>query len=301
MAAFLFQAEPLAVFGQAIVNGLAFGSIYALAALSLVLVFKVSELINFAYGELAMFSAFLAWTFIARLGWPYWWGVLAALGCAAGLGAGLERLLIRPLQRASPLSQVIVTIGLGTFLTGVAGWVWSFDSRPFPEAVSGPPVEAVGLIFRLSDLLRLGVAVVVAGLLFVFFRFTVPGLALRAMSENPGAARLMGIPVGRLTTLTWAIATMLAAVAGILIAPTTFLEPLMMADVALKAFAAAVLGGFSSLPGAVLGGLVLGVSDNLVGTYLNQELRNTFAFGLILIVLLARPQGLLGRTRKKKV
>ncbi|HEX2910593.1 MAG TPA: branched-chain amino acid ABC transporter permease [Chloroflexia bacterium] len=301
MPAPLFQVDPLVTFGQALVNGLAFGSIYALAALSLVLIFKASDVVNFANGEMAMFSAFISFVFLDTLNMPYWVAFLGALAFAALLGAGTEVVLIRPLRNAGPLNQVMVTIGLGTLLTGLAGWIWNFEGHSFPDPIKGAPLRAGSIIIKQADLLRMGVAVGIALLLFLFFRYTLVGTALRGMAQNPTAARLMGVNVGRMTTLTWAMATMLGAIAGMLIAPSTFLEPLMMADVAVKAFAAAVLGGFTSLPGAVVGGLALGIVDNMVGTYLSQDLRSTFAFAIIIGVLVIRPNGLLGRTVKKKV
>lgn len=301
MLATVVQVDPLVTLGQTIVNGLAFGSIYALAALSLVLIFKASDVVNFANGELAMFSAFGANVFLDTLKFPYWASFLCALAFAAVLGAVAEFTLMRPLRKTNPLAQILVTIGLATLLTGIAGWVWNFEGRSFPDPITGPPLRLGGVILKQADLLRIGVTVVIALMLFLFFRFTLVGTALRAMSQNPTAARLMGVNVNRMTTLTWAIATMLGAVAGMLIAPSTFLEPLMMADVAVKAFAAAVLGGFTSMPGAVLGGLALGLIDNLVGTYISQELRSTFAFAIIIGVLVVRPNGLLGRVVKKKV
>ncbi len=301
MSAPITQIDPLVTFGQTIVNGLAFGSIYALAALSLVLIFKASELVNFANGELAMFSAFIAFVFLDTFKLPYWAAFIGALAFAACLGAGTEAILIRPLRKASPLAQVMVTIGLGTLLTGVAGWIWNFEGRSFPDPITGPPFRLGSVILKQADLLRIGVTILIALLLFLFFRFTLVGTALRAMAHNPNAARLMGVNVGRMTTLTWAIAAMLGAVAGMLIAPSTFLEPLMMTQVAVVAFAAAVLGGFNSMIGAVVGGLALGLVDNLVGLYISQELRSTFAFAIIIGVLVVKPNGLLGRTVKKKV
>jgi len=301
MMSIVAQIDPLVTFGQSLVNGLAFGSIYALVALGLVLIFKSSDIVNFANGEMAMFSTFIAFAFLDALKMPYWVAFLGALVFAGLLGASTELVLIRPLRKASPLSQVLVTIGLGTLLTGIAGWVWTFEGKPFPDPITGPPARLGSIIIKQGDLLRIGVAILIAGLLYVFFRYTMIGIALRGMAQNTIAARLMGVNTERMTTLTWALSTMLGAIAGMLIAPNTFLEPLMMADVAVKAFAAAVLGGFTSMPGAVLGGLALGVIDNMVGTYLSQELRSTFAFAVIIGVLVIKPNGLLGTRVKKKV
>jgi branched-chain amino acid transport system permease protein len=295
------QVDEVTKLGQTLVNGLSFGSIYALAALSLVLIYKASEFVNFAFGEVAMFSTFIGFVFINSMKLPYWAGFLLALVFAALLGSGIETILIRPLRGANHLAQILVTIGLGTLLTGIAGWVWSFENQNFDDPVSGPPLILGSLRIQQAALLRIGITLVIALMLFLFFRYTLVGKALRAMSQNPNAARLMGVNVNRLTTLTWALAAILGAVAGMLIAPITSLEPLFMASVAVNAFAAAVLGGFNSLPGAVVGGLVLGIVDNLVGVYLKGELKSTFAFIIIIGILVIRPNGLLGRTVRKKV
>lgn len=286
---------------QSIVNGIAFGSIYALVALSLVLVYKVSEIVNFANGELAMFSAYIGFVGLDLLGLAYWQAFLGAVLFGGLLGWFVEFGLLRRLRQAGHLQQVMATVGLGTLLTGLAGWIWNFESRPFPDVLSGSPIQFGGVIFKQADLLRIGVAVLISTGLFLFFRYTLLGIALRGMSEKPEVALLLGVPVNRLTTATWVLATMLGAVAGLLVAPSTFLEPLMMADVAVKAFAAAVLGGLTSLPGAVAGGILLGIIDNLVGTFLTQGLRNTVAFAIIILVLAFRPAGLFGKLPTKKV
>ena len=298
----LLQASPpLTVFGQYVLNGLAYGSIYALVALGLVLIYKASDIVNFANGEMAMFSTFIAFTLLDRLGWSFWAAFAGALVFAMLFGAGVERALIRPLRNAPVLSPVMVTIGLGTLLVGLAGWIWDYEAKDFPTPASGSPFKFGGLVLSQTNAVIIGIAVVLALILFLFFRFTLTGTALRAMAQNAYAARLMGINVGRLMTLTWAIATLLGAVAGMLIAPITFLDPSVMTPVAIKAFAAAVLGGFTSLPGAVIGGISLGIIDQLVGGYLNTELKPTFAFLIIIAILVLRPNGLLGRAVAKKV
>ena len=301
MLAPILQIDPLSQLGQALANGLAFGSLYALAALSLVLIYRASATLNFANGEMAMFSAFVAFFFLDTLHLPYWLAFILALIFAAGLGNVIYRSLIKPLQTADHLSQLLATVGLGVLLTGLAGWIWGFDNQNFPDPISGPPLKIGSIIFTETGLLRIGLAIVLALGLFWFFRFTFLGIALRALAENPTAASLMGINVDRLKALAWMMAASLGAIAGMLIAPDTFLEPLMMSDVAIKAFAAAVLGGLTSLPGALVGGLAVGIIDNLVGTYLSSELRDTFAFAIIIGILLVRPAGLFGRSLVKKV
>jgi branched-chain amino acid transport system permease protein len=196
---------------------------------------------------------------------------------------------------------MIMTLGLFMVFNGAAGWVWGFDPVSFPRAVSGRPIWLGDLIITRDSILVLAVTIAMALALYVVLRFTMAGIAIRATSQNSRAARLMGVPVPKVYALTWGISAVLGAVAGILIAPTTFLSPSMMAEVQIKAFTAAVLGGFSSLPGAVVGGLLLGVLENLVAGYISTELKSTFAFALIVVVLFIRPSGLLGTPPKRKV
>jgi branched-chain amino acid transport system permease protein len=307
-------------FGRTIINGLSFGSIYALFALGLVLIYKSSDVVNFGHGEMAMFSTYIGFSLMglllgvniskpnaelpAKLGWEVF--LLALLGTlvfAALMGLVIERFLLRPLSKASVLSRVMVTIGIGTLLYGLASWLWKAEPRPYPrvETVSGSPFKLGELAVTPEDLTFLGVGIVMATLLFLFFRYTMLGTALRAIAQNPFAARLMGINVGRLNGLAWAMALMLAAIAGMLAAPKLQLEPGMMTDVAVKSFAAAVLGGMNSLPGALLGGLLIGIIDNLAGFYLPDGFRSTIAFLIIVVVLTIKPNGLLGKTVRKKV
>lgn len=288
---------PLA---QLILNGLALGSLYAMAALGLVVIYTATDVINFAQGELAMISAFVAFALRSGLGLPYWAAVALTLAFAFAAGAGLARVAIRPGRHASPLSPVIVTVGAGLVLYGIAGWVWGYETRTFAAPVSGPPLRLGGLILSRTHALILGAMLAVGAALFWFFRASRAGIALRAVSQDPLAARLMGVSVERFNGLGWGLGALLGAATGILIAPLTYLDPNMMGDVALKAFAAAVLGGLTSLPGAVIGGLLLGVIDSLVG-YQAAELRTTVAFGIIVAVLAVRPRGLMGRAALKKV
>ena len=289
------------MFGQQVVSGLSAGCLYALAALGLVLIYRTMDIVNFAHGEMAMVSTFMAHTFLVRLGFSY---ILAACGAiifAFLFGMAVERIFLRPIQGGPLISLMIMTLGLFMVMNGAAGWVWGFDPVSFPRAVSGRPIWIGDLIITRDSILVLAVTIAMALALYMVLRFTMAGIAIRATSQNSRAARLMGVPVPKVYALTWGISAVLGAVAGILIAPTTFLSPSMMAEVQIKAFTAAILGGFSSLPGAVVGGLLLGVLENLVAGYISTELKSTFAFALIVAVLFIRPSGLLGTPPKRKV
>ena len=289
------------MFGQQVVSGLSAGCLYALAALGLVLIYRTMDIVNFAHGEMAMVSTFMAHTFLVKLGFSYILAAVCAIIFAFVFGMAVERIFLRPIQGGPLISLMIMTLGLFMVLNGAAGWVWGFDPVSFPRAVSGRPIWIGDLIITRDSILVLAVTIVMALALYAVLRFTMAGIAIRATSQNSRAARLMGVPVPKVYALTWGISAVLGAVAGILIAPTTFLSPSMMAEVQIKAFTAAVLGGFSSLPGAVVGGLLLGVLENLVAGYISTELKSTFAFALIVAVLFIRPSGLLGTPPKRKV
>lgn len=286
---------------QQIVSGLAAGCLYALAALGLVLIYRTMDIVNFAHGEMAMVSTFVAYTLLSRLGLPYVLAAAGALAFAALFGMLVERVFLRPIQNGPLISMMIMTLGLFMVFNGAAGWIWGFDPVSFPYAVKGRPLILWGLIITRDSLLVLTVTLVMAIALYLVLKFTLAGIAIRATSQNARAARLMGVPVPRVYSLTWGISSALGAVAGILIAPTTFLSPNMMAEVQIKAFTAAVLGGFSSLPGAVVGGLLLGVLENIVAGYISTQLKSTFAFALIVAVLCIRPSGILGTPPRRKV
>jgi branched-chain amino acid transport system permease protein len=288
------------ILAQQIISGLATGSLYALAALGLVLIFKTSDVVNFAQGEMAMFGTFVAFSLLTSAGLPYWGAFILALVFAALFGAAIERVVLRPLAKAPLISVMIATLGLLQIINGVAGWIWGYEMQPFPAAVSGAPITLGGVIFTMQNLLNIGVALAVMLGFFLLFKYSLIGIAMRAVAENRTAAKLMGVPTDRVLALCWGLGGVLAATAGILIAPVTNLDINMMATMQIKAFTAAVLGGFTSLPGAVVGGLTLGVLENLVGQW-NSQLQTPFAFGLIVLVLAIRPTGLLGTIQRKKV
>jgi branched-chain amino acid transport system permease protein len=292
-----------AQFAQQTVSGLASGGIYASLALALVLIYRATEVINFAQGEMATFSTYIAWELIQR-GFPYWGAFFATLAIAFAGGVVIERTVIRPVEHAPVVTIVIITIGLLILFNALAGWIWSAEIKSFPSAFPTRPITVGGVAFSLQDLGTILVAVVSVLAIWVFFRFTKVGLALRAAAVRPAAARLVGVRVSWMLALGWGLAAMLGAVAGMMVAPVVFLEPNMMQTVLIYAFAAAVLGGIESPAGAVVGGLALGVLLNLLGTYVDfvtSELRLPVALGVLLVVLLIKPSGLFGRAVVRKV
>ena len=287
---------------QQVVSGLASGGIYASLALALVLIYRATGVVNFAQGEMAMFATFIAWTLIER-DWPYWGAFAATLVIAFAGGVLVERVAIRPVERAPHLTIVIVTLGLFFLLNGAAFWIWSPEQKYFPSAFSTRAIEIGGVAFSIADLGVIGVSLGLVAALWLFFRFTKLGLALRASALNPDASRLTGIRVGWMLALGWGLAAVLAAAAGMLAAPPSF-DQNFMQPILIYAFAGAVLGGIDSPLGAVVGSLLLGVFLNLVGTYVDfvgTELRLPVTLAVILGVLLVRPAGLLGRTAVRRV
>ncbi len=285
---------------QLVINGLALGSLYALTAFGIVLIYKTTDVITFAQGDTAMFCSFIAFTLLTALELPFVVAAVLTVLFAVLLGAVIERLVLRRVRAKSVINSVIVTVGLALVLLGVAGWIWGYQVRSFPAPVSGPPFRFGALVLSQMNALILVVMVLLMVILFAFFRYSLMGIAMRAVAQNRTAAQLMGIHINQINAIGWGLGTALGAIAGILIAPLNYLDPNMMGDVALKAFAAAVLGGFTSLPGAVVGGLLLGIVDSVAGFQV-PELRTTIAFLLIVIVLVVRPGGLLGKHEIKKV
>lgn len=289
------------MFLQTLVSGLAVGSLYALAAIGLVLIYKTSNIVNFAQGELAMFSTFIAFLILTRGHAPYWLAALGAFLFALVLGWAVYWLLMARLSRAPLLSQIIMTLGIFLVFRGIAGAIWGNIPYGFPSPLP-LSVLRIGPAFLTSDqAVTLVVALALALLVYALFRFTRVGLAMRAISQNMPAARLMGVAVHRVHSFGWAVSTALGAVAGMLIAPTLFLSPTFMEGVMIRAFAAAVVGGFSSLPGALVGGLLFGVLESLFGFYVSPAFKATFVSVVIIAVLYVRPSGIFGSREVKKV
>ncbi|MET0386722.1 MAG: branched-chain amino acid ABC transporter permease [Polyangiales bacterium] len=277
-----------------IASGLATGGVYASLALALVMIYQATHHVNFAQGELAMCSTYLAWSLVNK-GAPYWLAFLVTVTVSFGVGVGIERVLIRKVEKASVLTVVIVFIGMQFILNSVAGWIFGYTIQtfpsPFPEA---PPFD--NPYINSHELGIVGVTFLVVVLLWAFFRFTSAGLALRGAAANAESAALCGIRVGSMLALGWGLASAIGAVAGMLIAPVVFLDPNMMSGILIYAFAAALLGGIDSPVGAVVGGFSLGVLENLAGAYLiGTELKLTVALVTIIAVLVVRPSGLFGK------
>ena len=289
----------MTAFLSQLLAGLATGSIYASLALALVMIYRSTHHVNFAQGEMAMFSTFVA-SLLIHAGWPYWLAFLATLGFAFVMGAAIEALLIRRLRDAPVLSIVVVFVALLVILHSLAGWLFGYAIRPFPSPFPDT-VGASGLISP-HQLGAIGVTLLMLALMYAFFRYSPLGLAMRATAENPLSSRLVGVRVNRMLALGWGLAGAVGAVAGMMIAPVVFLDVHMMSGVLLYAFAAAVLGGIGSAPGAVVGGLVVGVLENLLGTYVvGQELKLSVALVLIIAVLVTRPTGLFGKATVVRV
>jgi branched-chain amino acid transport system permease protein len=286
-------------FLQQIFSGLAAGAIYASVALALVMIYRATDLVNFAQGEMAMFSTYIAWTLV-NAGLPFWAAFLITLVVSFIGGMVIERVVIRPVENAPVLAAVVVTIGLLLIFNSVAGWIYSYTVQDFPSPFPDRPV--FGALMTTRDLGVIAVTLFMLVLLFAFFRFTSTGLAMRAAAQNPESARLCGIPVGRMLAIGWGLAAAIGATAGIMVAPVLFLDPNMMGGVLIYAFAGALLGGITSPVGAVAGGLIVGVTENLVGTYLiASQLKLTVAFALIILVLVFRPNGLFGTAIVRRV
>ena len=293
----------MAEFWQQVVDGLATGGMYAGLALAIVLIYRSTRVVNFAQGEMATFSTFLAWQ-LMEWGLSYWPAFVLTLGIAFVGGVGVERVFIRPVERRPELVIVIVTIGLLIALNGLTGWIWGPEVKAFDSPFPNRTIDVAGVTVSIQDIGTFCVCLATVLLVWLFFRFTSVGLAMRAVAVNPDASRLMGVRVGWMLALGWGLAAVLGAVAGMMAAPTVFLDPDMMLVILIYAFAAAVLGGIDSPVGAVVGGLILGVVVNLLGRYVGfvgQQLRLPSALGLLLLVLLIRPQGLFGHVRVRRV
>ncbi|HLI14027.1 MAG TPA: branched-chain amino acid ABC transporter permease [Alphaproteobacteria bacterium] len=277
---------------QQVLSGLATGGIYASLALALVMIYQATETVNFAQGEMAMFSTYIAWT-LMQAGFSFWAAFPLTVAVSFLGGVLIERIAIRPVENAPVLSQVIVFIGLLVIFNALAGWIYTYTVKEFPSPFPDRPLLHAMITSR--DLGVIGVTLAMLVLLYLFFRFTPLGLAMRAAAQNPASARLVGIRVGWMLALGWGLAAAVGAVAGIMVAPILFLDPSMMSGVLLYAFAGALLGGISSAGGAVVGGLIMGVLENLVGTYLiASELKLTVALAIIILVLVVKPSGLFG-------
>ena len=283
-----------------IASGLATGGIYASVALALVMIHQATHLVNFAQGEMAMFSTYIAWALI-EAGVPYWGAFVLTVGAAFVIGALIQRLILQPIRGGSVLSLVVVFIGLLVIFNSLAGWIFTYTIKSFPSPFPKEPLFGQRFVSA-HEVGAVSVTLVVLLLLWAFFRFTTLGLAMRAAAQNPVSSRLVGIRVGSMLMLGWGLAAAVGSVAGMMVAPIVYLDPNMMSGVLLYAFAAALIGGIDSPGGAVFGGFLVGVLENLLGAYVvGNELKLVVALVLIVGVLLVRPSGFFGRVQVSRV
>ena len=283
-----------------VIAGLATGGIYASVALALVMIYQATHLVNFAQGEIAMFSTYIAWTLI-QSGVPYWAAFFLTVVIAFTLGVLIERIIVRPVEQAPVLSVVVVFIGLLVIFNSMAGWIYTYTIKTFPSPFPAEAPFGTKLVSS-HELGAIGVTLVVLFLLYAFFRFTPLGLAMRAAAQNPESSRLVGIRVGWMLALGWGLASAIGAIAGMMVAPVVFLDPNMMSGILLYAFAAALVGGIDNPGGAVLGGFIVGVLENVLGAYvIGNELKLSVALVLIIGVLVVKPSGLFGKVHVTRV
>lgn len=292
----------MALLAQYIIGGLATGSLYALVALGIVLLYRSSRVLNFAHGDLGTFATFIAFTLLTTFRWPFAAASMGSLAAAAVVGGAFYVLILRPAREATLLGTIVITLGLALVTNGAVVQIWGTGIRVFPFPLSDTKVYRLGtLVVSQISIGGFLIGLALMALLYLLVQRTRLGLAMRAVSQHLVAAQALGIPAKRIFALTWGLAGALGAAAGILLAPVTLLDPFMMVDPFLKGFAAAVLGGIDSMPGAVAGGLLLGVAESLFGGYVSVKFKTTLAFLIIITVLVARPEGMLGRKYKRRV
>jgi branched-chain amino acid transport system permease protein len=290
------------MFLQLLVSGLSFGSLYALIALAMVIIYKTSEVPNFGQGEMAMISTFVAFTLLENYGYSFAISFLGALVFAAILGVFLEYVFLRRAKDPNILSLILITLGFEMVLYGLASWKWGADQRDLSFPVSDFDVIHIGnAVFSYLNAATVLITLLLMFMLFLFFKFTKVGVAMKATQQNAMAARINGIRTNRILSITWAMSSVIGAVAGILLAPIATLDPNLMLDPLLKGFASAVLGGMTTLVGAALGGYILGIIENLFGGYVSLEFKSVVAFLVIVLVLCFKPSGLFARHYVRKV
>jgi branched-chain amino acid transport system permease protein len=287
---------------QIIISGIAQGCIYGLIALGFVLIYKATETVNFAQGELMMLGAFCGLGLMTMLGFPFWLAVLAAIAAMAVFGVALERVVVRPILGQPAFSVVMLTIGIGYVARGLITMIPTIgtETHTLPVPYKDQAWKLGALVLNVEQLVVIAATAVLSALLYLMFRYSKLGIAMQAASQNQLAAYYMGIPVKRLNGLVWGLAAAVAAIAGLLLAPITFVHA-NMGFIGLKAFPAAVVGGFGSLPGAIVGGLVIGLVEALSGFYLPEGFKDIAAYVVVLVMLVVRPNGLFGEKLRKKV
>jgi branched-chain amino acid transport system permease protein len=287
---------------QVLISGISQGCIYGLIALGFVLIYKATETVNFAQGELMMLGAFIGLTATVGMGLSYWAAIPVALAGMALAGLLIERATLRPILGQPAFSVVMVTIGIGYVARGAVTMVpfWGTETHTLQAPFRGEVIRAGELAIGMENVVIIAATILLCAVLYLFFRFSRIGIAMQAASQNQLAAYYMGIPVRRLNGFIWAISAAVAALAGVLLAPITFVH-VNMGFIGLKAFPAAVVGGFGSLPGAIVGGLVIGVVESLSGVYLPEGFKDVAAYVVVLVMLMVKPTGLFGESGRKKV
>jgi len=287
---------------QIVISGIAQGCIYGLIALGVVLIYKATETVSFAQGELMMLGAFIGLIVMSSLGFPFWLAFVGAVAAMGAFGIVLERLVIRPILGQPAFSIVMLTIGIGYVARGAITMVpgMGTETHTLPVPYKDAIWKLGTLVLNVEQMVIIAATLVLSSVLYVVFRYSKVGVAMQAASQNQIAAYYMGIPVKRLNGLVWGLAAAVAAIAGLLLAPITFVHA-NMGFIGLKAMPAAVVGGFGSLPGALVGGLVIGVVEALAGFYLPEGFKDVAAYVVVLIMLVVRPSGLFGEKLRKKV
>lgn len=294
------MSADLAFFAQITVNGIAVGAIYALVALGIVLIYKATEVLNFAHGDLLVLSAFTAWALITLAGLPFWLALVITAALVAALAYGLDAVIIRRIAGQPQFSGVMLTIALAFMLRGLVSMGFGAESQSYRTPWSGRSTEIMGLAFANLELVIMGVVMSVTLGLYLFFRNTRLGVAMQASSQNQLAAYLNGVRVKRVNSLVWALGGATAAIAGVFLAPITLVDTSLWL-VTLKALAAIVLGGFGSIPGAILGGLLIGLIEQYAGVYLPHGFKDIAAYLVLILVLILRPRGILGEAHGRRV
>lgn len=296
------MSESVLYLLQLVLSGLAVGSLYAVVALGFVLIYKATDIMNFAHGEAMLLGALVCYVLMSR-SIPFVWAILITGGCAFVFGLLTERLVLRPMLGEPQFAVVMVTVGLSIFLRSMCGIIFGHDNKVFPAAFSKVPVTFGGLVLSQTHLWTMVVSALMVILFFLFFKYSRTGLSMRGVANDQDTAMLMGVNVKKVFALTWGMSFVIAAVAGIFLANVLVLN-IALSLVAIKAFPAVVLGGMESIPGAIIGGLVIGVLETLAGGYLDQTLpgvKDLTAFVVLFLVLMIRPYGLFGKEEIERV
>lgn len=294
------MSESVQVFAQLTANGITVGAIYALVALGVVLIYKATEVLNFAHGDLLVIAAFSAWGLITVMGLPFWLAILITVAITALIAYGLDAFVIRRIAGQPQFAGVMLTIALAFMIRGLVSMLFGPESRNYPTPWTNSTTSIGGLQIADLQLVILGMAMAVTVVLYFFFRHTRLGIAMQAASQNQLAAYLNGVRVKRVNSLVWALAGAIAALAGVLLAPITLVDTTLWL-VTLKALAALVLGGFGSIPGAIVGGLLIGLVEQYAGVYMPQGTKDIVAYLVLIFVLIFRPHGLLGEAHGRRV